>query len=151
MLKPKIELPRRISHRNPFDPVDVQVAMSIIRQVFATTITRNTAKELDEIGIDPNKHGFGGKVKILDKITSEVAMIGAFYIASNMHNHFACKVVVCKSCQSRLQVSAANDPKITQFLCCFCAADHALNQYWSKKDRKTNKNGTISKEKRNPR
>jgi hypothetical protein len=136
------EIPRKLTNRNPFNSLDVSVALGLIHQINGTYVTQNTLNKLASLGFDRNQPLLPKGLKLLrhNKQMSDAYMIGSHLKVENPKQYpWQCKIVACSLCKSLLTVSTGHEFEIERYLCCFCAADLVIAEYWRARDGKTNK------------
>ena len=133
------EFPRRLAHRNPFDDLDAAVAMDIVFRLLPHAVTPETENQLSDLGITRrNNRQLRAMEKVKPDTDTTLPVICAFF-KIDQKMLIGAKKVSCSSCKTMLIANEQAPGAKVKYLCCFCVADRALEQYWLKKDRRKKK------------
>jgi hypothetical protein len=127
MMAPRrLKPPRHLVDRDPHNPMHIGAALRLI-ETLAEKIyaTKRTVAELRQLGID---------LKTAEPPNGPVdAIIGAFFFLDRGLLFADNLLVTCAVCRAPLQVRPHSVSVSARMLCCFCAVDASLADYWDGK------------------
>lgn len=122
-----MDVPKVWLDRDPRNQRHVRAAMELFAELDQDTFTtKRTVDELAELGIK-----LGKNIKIKKRIPCESDVIGGFFFLDTGLFYPDNVMVTCSTCHAALQIRPRTNVRGRK-LCCFCALDEALKEYWAK-------------------
>jgi len=124
----KIDIPRVLVARDPRNKQHVTAALRLMMEIGTIVSSEETAQELESLSLKLPK-----RVEVVPRQDGYDFLIGAHFFLEDGLMFRDNVIVTCSVCRHALQIRPHNQTN-KSVLCCFCAADNMLTEYWKQKN-----------------